>query len=119
MSCFKLVSANTLFEEITEKSIGDCIDRTIIDILPRYVEKPLRNCLQRCLIEQVSQEIEIVIERDGFSRWWRVIVSPVLPRSQGHDRVISTCIEITDKKNIGATAKYCEAAIPGGYRECL
>lgn len=119
MSSFKLVSANTLFEEITEKPISDCIDRTIIEILPRYVEKPIRECLQRCLSEQTSQEIEIVIERGGVSRWWRVITSPVLPRSQCHDRVINTCIEITDKKileqQLNITRQRFQAVIENAY----
>ncbi|MCP5159657.1 MAG: diguanylate cyclase [Gammaproteobacteria bacterium] len=97
-SNFKLVSANTLYEEITEKPINECVNKTIIEILPRYVEKPLREHFQRCLSEQNSQEIEMIIERSGVSRWWRVIISPVLPRNQGCDRLINTCIEITDKK---------------------
>ncbi|HCB13077.1 MAG TPA: hypothetical protein DEP36_05845 [Gammaproteobacteria bacterium] len=98
MTNFRLISANTLYEDITEQPIGDCIGKTVIEILPRYVEKQLRACLQDCLNEQTSHEIEMVIERDGFTRWWRVVTSPVLPISQGYARVINTCIEITDKK---------------------
>ncbi len=98
MTNFKLVSANALYEDITEKPIIDCIGKTIIEILPRYVEKQLRGCLQHCLSEQTSQEIEMVIERGGETRWWRVVTSPVLPMTQGYARVINTCIEITDKK---------------------
>jgi diguanylate cyclase (GGDEF)-like protein/PAS domain S-box-containing protein len=98
MTNFRLISANMLYEDITEKPISDCIGKTVIEILPRYVEKQLRGCLQDCLNEQTSHEIEMVIERDGFTRWWRVVTSPVLPVNQGYARVINTCIEITDKK---------------------
>jgi len=95
---FRLISANTLYEEITEKPVGECVGKTIIEILPRYVEKQLRGCFQHCLSEQTAQEIELVIERNGLTRWWRVVTSPVLSTGRDCRRVINTCIEITDKK---------------------
>lgn len=95
---FKLISANTLYEDITEKPISECVGKTIIQILPRYVEKQLRGCFQHCVTEQTSQETELVIERNGTTRWWRMIASPVLSPEHDCGRVINTCIEITDKK---------------------
>ena len=119
LSNFKLISANTLFEEITETTINDCIGKTLIEVLPRYVERPLRETFANCLNDQTSHEIELVIERNGRSRWWRVIASPVLPRTPGRDRVINTCIEITDKKlleqQLNITRQRFQAVIENAY----
>ncbi|MBL8259681.1 MAG: diguanylate cyclase [Candidatus Competibacteraceae bacterium] len=116
---FKLISANTLYEEITDKPISECVGKTIIEILPRYVEKQLRACFQDCLSEQTSQEIEMVIERNGLTRWWRVVASPVLSPAQDCGRVINTCVEITDKKlleqQLNITRQRFQAVIENAY----
>lgn len=97
-----LVSANLLFEEISARSIRQCVGLPLAEIVPRYVEKAMRVCLERCMTEQCPQEDELVIEREGRSRWWRLVASPVLPRESKAQRVITTMIEITEKKLLEA-----------------
>lgn len=92
-----LVSANSLFVEITERPVLECIGLSLTELLPRYVEKQMRACLGLCLSTQCPQETELVVERDGAARWWRLLVSPVLPDGSWQ-RTIFTLIEITEKK---------------------
>ena len=96
----ELVSANTLFEEISARPVAECIGHALAEIVPRYVEKPFRICLERCLIEQGPQEDELVIEREARSRWWRLVASPVVPRNSKGQRVIATLFEITERKQL-------------------
>lgn len=93
-----LVSANSLFEEITEQPVLECIGRRLEEFVPRYVEKQIRACLAVCLVKQSSQETELVIERGGASRWWRLMVSPILQDNTDVKRIIVTLIEITEEK---------------------
>ncbi|MBK9951913.1 MAG: PAS domain S-box protein [Candidatus Competibacteraceae bacterium] len=93
--------------------------RPLIEILPRYVEKQLKAFFRNCLNEQISQESEMVIERDGVTRWWRIIASPVFSMGDEHKRVINTCIEITDKKllerQLNITRQRFQAVIENAY----
>ena len=118
-SHFRFVSANALYEEIIERPVSECIGKTLIEILPRYVEKQLKVFFRNCLNEQISQESEMVIERDGVTRWWRIIASPVFSMGDEHKRVINTCIEITDKKllerQLNITRQRFQAVIENAY----
>lgn len=97
----EIISANTLFEEVSCRPLAECIGRTLAEIIPRYVEKPMRGFLERCLAEQSPQEGELIIEREGNCRWWRLVASPVLPSKDSRgQRVIATLIEITEKKRL-------------------
>ncbi len=99
----ELVSANSLFEQITAKPVLDCIGRSLEEFLPRYVEKQIRACLAESTEKQFPQETELLIEREGMSRWWRFLVSPVLSDRSDSQRMIVTLIEITDKKLLEQT----------------
>jgi len=99
----ELVSANSLFEEITGRPVLDCIGRSLEKFLPRYVERQIRACLADSIEKQFPQETELVIEREGISRWWRFLVSPVLSDHSDSQRMIVTLIEITDKKLLEQT----------------
>lgn len=96
----ELVSANSLFEELAARSVSECIGRPLSEIFPRYVEKPFRTCIERCLTEQCPQELELVVERAAINRWWRLVASPVVPRDAKTQRVITTLIEITERKQL-------------------
>ena len=116
---FKLVSNNSLYEEITGLSPGSCVGKLTSEIFPRYIEKILKEKLQTCLKEQASIEAEVVIEREGKSRWWRFIFSPVLPIHHNYNRVINTCVEITDRKllekKLELTRQRFEAVVEAAY----
>jgi len=93
-----LVSANSLFEKITECPILECIGHPLANFVSKCVEKQIRACLSLCPIKQCSQETELVVECDGTSSWWRLVVSPVLPGNTENKRMIVTLIDITEKK---------------------
>jgi diguanylate cyclase (GGDEF)-like protein/PAS domain S-box-containing protein len=95
-----LVSANSLFETITIKSIAESIGRPLSEIVPKVVEKQIRSQLTLCAVKQRPQETELVIDRDGKHRWWRVAISPVLSEDGDNKRMIMTLIEITEKKHL-------------------
>lgn len=99
----ELVSANTLFEEISDKPLLNCIGRSLDEFLPRYVERQISNCLADSIEKQFPQETELLIEREGISRWWRFLVSPVLSDHTDSQRMIVTLIEITEKKLLEQT----------------
>lgn len=115
-----LASANTLFEEFSGKLVIECVGRSLSEIVPRYVEKPISECLLRCLKEQCPQEHELVVDREGGSRWWRLVASPVVQNPAGRaQRVISTLIEITEKKllqqELDITRQRFEAVVQTAY----
>ena len=93
-----LISANTLFEEITAQPILDCVGLNLEMFLPRHIEKQIRPCLRESQARHSPQEAELVIEHDGGNRWWRFMVSPLVPVQGGNQRMIVTVLEITDKK---------------------
>lgn len=97
-----LVSANTLFEDLTDKIIIECVGLRLSEFLPRYVEKQIRNCFNLCMECLCPQEIELIIERNSKNRWWRFMVSPLISTVDFVQRFIVTMIEITDKKNLEA-----------------
>jgi diguanylate cyclase (GGDEF)-like protein/PAS domain S-box-containing protein len=94
----ELVSANTLFEDITGQPLINCIGRRLEDFLPEHVEKQIRGTLTDSIKQQHPQETELLIEREGISRWWRFLVSPVISDHTLNQRMIVTLIEITEKK---------------------
>jgi len=115
----ELVSANTLFEEITDRPVSECVGRALSEMVPRYIEKGIRVCLERCFTALGPQEDELVIEREGRSRWWRLVASPVMSESAKVQRVIITLIEITEKKQLQTelemTRQRYEAVVQTAY----
>ncbi|WP_332673516.1 sensor domain-containing diguanylate cyclase [Aromatoleum sp.] len=114
-----LVTANSAFEEISGRAVAVCIERPLTEFLPRYLEKALRGCLAHCLAEQEPQEIEIVVERSGTSRWWRLVASPLKPADAERQRVIATLVEITERKlleqQLEIARQRFEAVVENGY----
>jgi diguanylate cyclase (GGDEF)-like protein/PAS domain S-box-containing protein len=92
-----LVSANSLLGEAISRSIIDCVNRTLPEIVPRYIERQMISGIKDCHFGQAAQEAEVIIEHEGASRWWRFIAAPILS-DPGTQRVIVTMIEITEKK---------------------
>lgn len=96
---FFLVTANSAFEQVIEKSVSACIHAKTEEIFARYIVLPLKECFWECYNIQESTEREIVIDSKGQSHWWRFIVSPILATTKDStSRLMVTCIEITDKK---------------------
>lgn len=115
----ELVSANTMFEAITARPILECINRPLADIFPIYLEKQFHQGLESCLVTQLSQEAEILVERDSVRRWWRLLASPLIPNADGSRRMILTLFDITDKKllenNLGVAKQRYEAVVNSAY----
>lgn len=95
---FVFVTANSLFEEVLDKPIVECIGAKTDEIFPRYIDTPIKASFRECVEKQTAIEREVVIEGNGTTRWWRFVVSPILPYEQPSTRLMVTCIEITDKK---------------------
>jgi diguanylate cyclase (GGDEF)-like protein/PAS domain S-box-containing protein len=93
-----LVSANSRFEEITERPIIECIGRALKEFISIQIERQIRSCLLLCQVKQCPQEAELVVERGDANRWWRFMVSPILSENADSKRMIVTLIEITEKK---------------------
>ncbi|MDD5247568.1 MAG: diguanylate cyclase [Rhodocyclaceae bacterium] len=93
-----LVSANSLFQEVSARSVIDCIGLSLGEFLPRYIEKQMRFSMELSVAENRPKDAEVVIEREGASRWWRFVVSPLIADGGGNRRMIVTMIEITEKK---------------------
>jgi PAS domain-containing protein len=94
----ELVSANRLFEQVTGRPVSESVVSLLSAIVPHYIEKQMRSCLEHCFNAQGPQEVELVIEQKGIDRWWRMVASPVVPDELTIQRVIVTLIEITEKK---------------------
>lgn len=97
---FTIVSANELFAEITDIEVNSMIGASLRELFPRYVEQPLYDKLCECVTSQSSVEMEMVIDRSGQQRWWRIIFSPVVSDHAHVKRVLTTGVEITDKKQL-------------------
>jgi diguanylate cyclase (GGDEF)-like protein/PAS domain S-box-containing protein len=95
---FVLVSANALFTEISTQEIDSIVEKNIEEIFPRYINIEIRKSLKECIERQHSFESELVIDKDGKTKWWRCIYSPIYPGEGNLKRVILTSVEITDKK---------------------
>lgn len=94
----RLISANSLFEQFSGRPVVQCIERPLAEFLPRYLEKAFHACLAHCHARQQAQEAEYVVEREGATRWWRMVASPVLTEDSRALRVITTLVEITERK---------------------
>ena len=97
---FSIVTANELFSEIAEMDVSAMVGARLRELFPRYVEQPVYEKLCDCVTSQTSVEMELVIDRSGQHRWWRFIFSPVIGDHHHVTRVMATCIEITDKKQL-------------------
>lgn len=93
-----LVSANTLFEEITGRPTPETIGATLDELLPGSVEKSFRICIARCLRAQTSQDDEVAVERNATKRWWRLVMTPIINAHAHGQRLMVTLIDITEKK---------------------
>lgn len=97
---YVLISGNTLFEELTGSPTHECIGRTLRELFARYIEVPLYHMMRTSWETQSPQEMEQILERAGETRYWRILITPVLPYDPNVHRIITTCIEITEKKKL-------------------
>lgn len=116
---FRLVSCNSLYEEISGVNRIEIIDKPIFNIFPRYIAKILQESFLKCKNKQVGLESEIFIEYKGTERWWRSIISPIAAVTNGKLRIIQTCVEITEKKvlekHLNLTLSRFEAVVQSAY----
>jgi len=116
---FKLISANSMYEEVLSTAILDSIGKEVKQIFPRYIEKPLKNILHECRNTQLAKEEEIIMEHKQTTRWWRFVFSPIIDEDFKCNRIINTCIEITDKKllekELQLTSNRYEAVVEAAY----
>jgi len=116
---FVLVTGNHLYEDIISTTIEKAVDKNLVMLFPRYIEKDLSSNFIECRNTQTPQELEVVVELKESVRWWRFIISPVLDQEGYCNRIINTCIEITDRKmlerKLERTSKRYEAVVQAAY----
>jgi diguanylate cyclase (GGDEF)-like protein/PAS domain S-box-containing protein len=95
-----LLTGNQLYEEITGVPIEQIIGASLNSIFPRYLATLMQNQIDHCLEKQLPIEDECVIDHEGNVRWWRLIFSPLIPEAGPARRILSTCVEITEKKQL-------------------
>lgn len=118
-SAFQLVSCNTLYEEILGKDRRQVLNQSLLTIFPRYIGQPMYETFIKCKAEQIAIESEILVDYKGEERYWRSIVSPILEKKDGSLRIIQTCVEITEKKQLerklSLSMKRFEAVVKSAY----
>lgn len=116
---FRFVTANSLFEEISLTTSEQTLEKSINDIFPRYLHQPLIDCFSSSLARQKPTETEIVVDRSGKVRWWRLIASPIFNTQGEYHRLLVTAIEITEKKALEkaleSSKRRFEAVINAAY----
>jgi diguanylate cyclase (GGDEF)-like protein/PAS domain S-box-containing protein len=119
LTSIEIISANTLFEEIALKSIPDCVGKLSSEVFPRYLEQPMKTLVTKCIKTQTPVEDEIIVDHYGVSRYWRVVISPIIEKDLKATRVIFTGVEITDKKllesQLETTRQRYEAVVEAAY----
>jgi diguanylate cyclase (GGDEF)-like protein/PAS domain S-box-containing protein len=116
---FYLVTANTMYTEVMDIAIERAVGLDVKKLFPRYIEKDVRKFLLDCQENQHSTETEIIIEYKKNRRYWRFIFTPVIDLHNRCNRIINTCIEITDKKileqKLTLASKRYEAVVQSAY----
>ncbi len=97
---FTLVSANSLYEEVVSSPSEEILGAELSEIFPRYLAKPIRQCLINCRKSQKALEQELAIDVQSETRWWRFNFSPVMDQEGSIARILNTCIDITEKKKL-------------------
>ncbi|MBV8666366.1 MAG: diguanylate cyclase [Burkholderiaceae bacterium] len=93
-----LVSANSLFGELAEKPIVDCVGMPAREFLSGQIERQVSASLHYCLSMQAPQEVGLVTYREGKSQAWRLLVVPLIPEKLGTQRLIVGLVDIAEEK---------------------
>ncbi|MDX2368722.1 MAG: diguanylate cyclase [Colwellia sp.] len=99
-SMFKLISCNSRYEELLGFTSSEAIGQSLMTIFPRYIHNPLQKLFIRCRTERIALETEICIDYKAQEKHWNSILSPIINGKNENFRIIQTCVEITDKKNL-------------------
>lgn len=95
-----MVAANCHYTAMLERDTDVASGTTIGDLFPRYLCLPLIELIDTCMGSRNTIESEIVIDRAGRISWWRFVFSPIFGGDGKVERVLNTCIDITDKKSL-------------------
>ena len=117
---YKLVTANTLFEELLDIPIQQAIGSQCSQLFDRYIHLPTIKAFKACIEQQCPVETEIAIDKATTTRWWRFIITPILtPEKEYNERLLVTAIEITDKKlleqQLARSNQRYEAVVESAY----
>ena len=97
-----LSQANARFAAIAGRPLSECLAKEIGGFLPGSVEAPLVAALSQCVGASQALETELMIERDGTARWWRVVAAPVHGVDALARCALVTLIDISDRKQLEA-----------------
>ncbi len=95
-----MVTANRHYTAMLERDTEAVAGAAINDLFPRYLCLPLIELINTCMRTQNTLESEIVIDRAGRISWWRFVFSPIFGGDGKVERILNTCIDITEKKSL-------------------
>ncbi|SDU01608.1 diguanylate cyclase [Stappia sp. ES.058] len=97
---FFIMAANRPFAAMLDRDADTLAGVRLSDAFPRYLIRSLSERITECLSTQRTTETEVVIDRGGRVSWWRFVYSPILSEEAATQRVLNTCIDITEKKSL-------------------
>lgn len=101
---FRLVSCNSLYEDILGTNKESVLEQSLEQLFPRYISEVLHHSFNDSRTKEVACESEFFIDYKANERWWRSVVSPIiLAPDHSTARIIQTCVEITEKKQLEKT----------------
>ncbi|MCJ2180311.1 sensor domain-containing diguanylate cyclase [Novosphingobium album (ex Hu et al. 2023)] len=92
-----VVSCNQNFCSMLGARTGDVIDRPLREFIPRYARKEFELHLTECIEKSFTLEFIQPFDLDGTTRWWRVIMHPVLDNTKEAASILLTCIDVSEK----------------------
>lgn len=92
-----LIGCNQRFCVMLKLQAADLEGRALRSIFPRYVWRNLRDPLNSCVSAGLPAEFVQPLDLDEGTRWWRIIVHPVMNDDGCPTAVLLTCLDITAK----------------------
>lgn len=115
----KLITANSMFEQLASQPISSVINNELSCIFERYILNQFLEAFEQCSLDNDAKEQEIVVENNGESQWWRFVFSPILSHSHRSNRILVTAIDITDRilleRQLKSTSERFEAVVESAY----
>lgn len=95
-----MVAANSHYTAMLERDAEAVADTAIGELFPSHLCRPLIELIDTCMSTRNTLESEIIIDRAGRISWWRFVFSPIFGSDGTVERILNTCIDITEKKSL-------------------
>lgn len=96
---FKVIACNALFlDDVLEKLMPPVVGKNLHDIFPDNLLETLIAGCNNALINQQSQELELITNSIGESRYWKCLITCLA--NCNRKRLMITFVEIREKKTL-------------------